>query len=114
MNKLCHWEIPSTDIESSVRFYGELFGWEFQPWSEDYRLFSVEDGIGGGLTKVDTMPGPGIRAYVEVDDIDATLARAEELGGKVVEPKAQIGKGMGWTAAFEDTCGAYMGLWQQG
>ncbi len=113
MSKLCHWEIPSTDIASSMKFYGELFGWEFQGWSDDYTLFSVEGGIGGGLTKVEAMPAPGIRAYVEVDDIEATLAKVEELGGRVVEPKTEIGQGMGATAGFEDVCGAYVGLWAQ-
>jgi predicted enzyme related to lactoylglutathione lyase len=113
MSKLCHWDIPSTDLETSKKFYGELFGWEFQQWSDDYALFSVEDGVGGGFMKVESMPAPGIVAYVEVEDIDATLEKAVELGGKVAQPKTEIGEGMGYMASLEDSQGGHMGLWSQ-
>jgi predicted enzyme related to lactoylglutathione lyase len=28
MNKLIHWEIPSTDLVASTKFYAALFGWK--------------------------------------------------------------------------------------
>ncbi|HLC74341.1 MAG TPA: hypothetical protein VJH88_00625 [Candidatus Nanoarchaeia archaeon] len=36
----------------------------------------------------------------------------EKHGGKMVMPKTEIGKGMGWIAAFKDTEGNIMGLHQ--
>jgi predicted enzyme related to lactoylglutathione lyase len=110
MNKLAHWEIPSTDLSKSTKFYSALFGWKIQSWSETYAIFSVEDGVGGGIAKVEKMPEPCIDVYVGVDDIPAVLAKAEALGGKVEQPKTEIGGGMGFLAFFRDPCGCRIGL----
>ncbi len=114
MDKLVHWEIPSTDLEKSKKFFAGLFGWKMQdiPGGE-YTLFEVEDGIGGGFNKVDKIPKPGIRVYIEVQDIPATLKKAEELGGKPAQDKTEIGGGMGFCAAFLDPCGCRIGLWSK-
>jgi predicted enzyme related to lactoylglutathione lyase len=48
---------------------------------------------------------------VDVDDIDATLATVERLGGSTVEAKAPVGD-MGFAAYFRDPEGNLMGLWQ--
>jgi len=50
-------------------------------------------------------------AYVEVEDIDATLAKVGELGGGVAMAKAEIPE-MGWYAQFTDPDGNVIGLWQ--
>jgi hypothetical protein len=113
VSKLVHWEIPSTDVPRSAAFYAELFGWQMQGWSDDYMLFSVEDGVGGGISKVEAMAGPAVTIYLGVDDIPATLARVEALGGRVVRPKTEIGGGMGFMAFFTDPCGCELGLWSQ-
>jgi uncharacterized protein len=110
MNKLVHWEIPSTDLSKSTKFYSALFGWKIQSWSETYAIFSVEGGVGGGIANVEKMPEPGIDVYVGVDDIPAVLAKAEALGGKVEQPKTEIGGGMGFLAFFRDPCGCRIGL----
>jgi predicted enzyme related to lactoylglutathione lyase len=47
MDKLIHWEIPSTDLAKSTKFYSALFGWKMQSWSDSYAIFSVEDGVQG-------------------------------------------------------------------
>jgi uncharacterized protein len=110
MNKLAHWEIPSTDLSKSTKFYAALFGWKMQSWSGDYALFEVEGGVGGGIAKVDKMPEPGIDVYIGVGDIPAVLAKAEALGGKVEKPKTEIGGGMGFYAFFRDPCGCRIGI----
>jgi predicted enzyme related to lactoylglutathione lyase len=110
MNKLVHWEIPSTDLQKSSKFYSALFGWKIQSWSDTYAMFNVEDGVGGGIAKVEKMPEPGIDAYIGVDDIPAVLAKAEALGAKVEKPKTEIGGGMGFLAYFRDPCGCRIGL----
>ena len=48
---------------------------------------------------------------LEVDDIDATLAQVEELGGATVSAKQAVGE-MGFSAYFTDPEGNLMGLWQ--
>ena len=113
-NTLCHFEIPSTDFARSKDFYEALFGWRVQILTEmNYAIFDAEDGIGGGFNLMEKFSNDGIQAYIQVDDIPATLARAEELGGKVLKPKTEIGESNGYYAFFKDICGAQIGLWSQ-
>jgi predicted enzyme related to lactoylglutathione lyase len=48
---------------------------------------------------------------IEVDDIDATLAKIGAKGGSAVGEKIQVGD-MGFAAYFDDSEGNLMGLWQ--
>ena len=113
MNKLVHWEIPSTDLDASTRFYSEMFGWTIQPAGEGYLLFIVEDGVGGGINKVNVMPAPCIEVYIGVEDIPAALAKATSLGGRIAHEKVEIGGGMGFWAAVEDPCGCRICVWSE-
>jgi predicted enzyme related to lactoylglutathione lyase len=113
MVKLCHWEIPTTDMAKSKAFYEKFCGWKLQGWSDDYVLFEVEAGVGGALMKVDKMPEPCIRVYLEVEDVAAALKRAEALGCKTGQPKTDIGGGMGFAGSFFDVCGCLIGLWSK-
>ena len=47
--------------------------------------------------------------YVATDDIDATLDKAESLGGKTVIPKTEI-PNVGWFGFFTDPTGNMVGL----
>ena len=52
--------------------------------------------------------------YVEVEDIEATLKKAEELGAKVVTPVTEIGDNWGHWAQFKDPGGCTgVGLWSR-
>ncbi|MBI5389782.1 hypothetical protein HZB01_05390 [Candidatus Woesearchaeota archaeon] len=46
--------------------------------------------------------------------IDKTLKKAQANGATTCMPKQEIGKGMGWIAAFRDTEGNIMGLHEGG
>jgi len=113
VNKLVHWEIPTTDMARSKEFYEQMFGWKMQGWSDDYMLFEVEGGVGGALMKVEKMPEPASRVYIGVDVGATALARAEELGAKTGHPKADIGGGMGFAGSFHDPLGCLIGLWSE-
>jgi predicted enzyme related to lactoylglutathione lyase len=52
----------------------------------------------------------GLRVYFDVDDINAGIAKVNELGGEAGE--AQPVPGMGWFAMSKDTEGNRFGLWQ--
>jgi len=111
MNRMVHWEIPSTDVRKSADFYAKLFGWKMVPSFGGYMTFEVEGGVGGGINPVDKMPEPGIDVYIGVDDIPATLKLAEQLGGRTAKPKTEIGGGMGFYAFLTDPCGCRTGVW---
>jgi predicted enzyme related to lactoylglutathione lyase len=111
-NKIGHVEWASTDLDRTKDFLSGLFNWNFKTWSEEYYLFSVADGPGGGIMRVDKVdPGNSPVVYVEVDDIESTLGRVEELGGGIAQPKTEI-PDMGWYAHFTDPDGNVIGLYQ--
>ena len=110
---IVHVEIPAADQESTGKFYSELFGWNYQAYPEmDYAMFEAEGGPGGGFPKVDgQMVTPGaVLVYVGTDDIEASLAKAEALGGSTVVPKTEI-PGQGWFAIFSDPTGNKLALY---
>ena len=117
MHGFCHIEIPALDLEKSKAFYTGLFGWQAMPIpGMDYYVISAGEGnVGGGVQKVDTMTQtPGVYSYVEVEDIEATLKKAESLGGKTVQPK-QVLPDASWGAigVLESPDGYKLGLWSK-
>lgn len=93
-NPVLWFEVVGKDGKALRGFYGDLFGWRFQedPNSGfDYGMVGAgEGGIGGGIGSTPD-GGPGFATfYIEVDDLDAALARAEKLGGRTVMPATDI------------------------
>lgn len=113
-----YFEIPADDVGRAKKFYSELFDWEIEPMEiegMDYWRIRTKDqagdpGINGGMLKR-KREGQPIMTHVTVSLIDESLARAQELGAKVVVDKAHI-KGKGYIAIFEDTEGNQMALWE--
>ncbi|MBI5288171.1 MAG: hypothetical protein HY873_04295 [Chloroflexi bacterium] len=69
-------------------------------------------GIGVGILQTQAdMPGY-VTFYVAVDDLAASLARAETLGGKTIVPPTPI-PNVGAFAMFEDPEGHMIGLLKQ-
>jgi uncharacterized protein len=103
---IVHVEIPTANAEQSGDFYNQLFGWKITPVPDmNYTLWEPEVGPGGGFTQVgkDSKVGDVI-IYVDSDDIDADLKKAEKLGGKVLVKKSEI-PGTGWFGLFTDPTG---------
>jgi len=91
-----HFEVIGKDADKLQSYYAELFGWEINADNPmKYGMVARDDntgadgvGIGGG---VGTGP-PGyeghVTFYVAVPDVEAALAKAEELGGtRVMGPE---------------------------
>ena len=69
----------------------------------------ISDQGGAAITNME--PGKrGTRAYFDVDDINAGVARVKELGGEA--DNAMPVPNMGWFATCKDTQGNEFGLWQ--
>lgn len=111
--RICHVEWQVTNLDIAKDFYGGMFGWTFQGMGEGYTLFSTgDDYLGGGLEKVDAVgAGTSPLVYIEVNDIEEYLARAEVLGGEVVQRRTDI-PGHGWFAVIKDRDGNRLGLYQ--
>ena len=108
---IIHIEFSSKDHLASGKFYSELFGWEVTHVPEmNYATFTTGEGVGGGFNPVsDQYPAGRVMAYVATDDVPATLAKAESLGGKTIVPKTEI-PGVGWFGMFSDLSGNLVGI----
>ena len=85
-----HFEVIGKDGEKLRSYYSELFGWDIDANNPmNYGLVSREDnlspegiGIGGGIGQGPSGYEGHVTFYIGVDDVEATLAKAEGLGGK--------------------------------
>jgi len=108
---ITHIEIPSPDMQKSIDFYSQVFGWETQVMPDGkYAMFKTGEKTGGGFDTT-TKPaaqgvGPGL--VINVEDIDGTLQKIKNAGGKVVQEKTVIEGGWGAYARFTDTNGNHM------
>lgn len=109
---IVHIELAAQDREQAGQFYHQLFGWEIQHYPEmNYTTFSSGEGsVGGGFNPLQEDNPPGtVLVYVHTDDIEATLAQVESLGGQILQPKSEI-QGVGWFARFKDPTGNIVAL----
>jgi predicted enzyme related to lactoylglutathione lyase len=110
------YELMTTDRDGAIAFYGALTGWKTRPFGPDYLMWVGDQGPLGGVyplpdeAKAMGAP-PHWMSHVTVEDVDASLARARELGAKVyVEPKdiPEVGR----FAVIADPQGAAISLFR--
>jgi predicted enzyme related to lactoylglutathione lyase len=116
------WEIETPDPAGAQAFYGALFGWTFEPafddpgseLGRDYWLIR-KDGTGvGGLQRAapgQPPPSAGVRLYVQVDDLEASVSQAAGLGATVERGRTLLGGDDFWFANVRDPQGISLGLW---
>ena len=80
-----------------------------------YLAGGMEKGIGGCMQQAPEDAGsrPAWVSYLLVDDVDACLAQAIELGAKMTCPPMDI-PGMGRSAMISDPVGASVGIYSMG
>jgi predicted enzyme related to lactoylglutathione lyase len=114
-------DIPVSDMKRAAAFYEHVTG----------ESVVIMPGTGDTVAVIGS-PGDGSEMRVSADlyvggtpshdgptvylgtggDIDGTVARVVEAGGKVLEPKAFRGEMVGWIAFIEDTEGNRIGIQQ--
>lgn len=111
------YELMTPDPKGVADFYRAVGGWEIppegnpMPSGSEYRMIVRPDGgnLGGVLTLTDKMQQGGARPgwlpYFHVDDVDAAVAEAEEMGAKVQMPATTM-EGVGRMAMLSDPQGA--------
>lgn len=117
MSRVVHFELPAESPERAMAFYGAAFGWTFHKWDGpmEYWLVQTGDeaavGINGGLSAHQPEFPRAPVNVIDVDDIDATIARITTAGGTITMEKHEI-PGVGWLAYFTDTEGIVSGIMQ--
>jgi predicted enzyme related to lactoylglutathione lyase len=122
MANLFNWvEIPASDFERAQKFYRTILGIKEELRQMDssemrYAFLPMEgDGAGGAIVQHENYApgqGQGVCVYLVVQgDLNATLAKIEPAGGKVVIPKMSLGDmSPGYIAQFIDSEGNRLGL----
>lgn len=112
-------DLISPDAEAARTFYHALFGWDYDIGPAEYGGYTTArlgDRAAAGLVgnQPDAPPVPAAWGlYFASDNNDADVARAEELGAKVVYPNMVVGE-FGSMAVLEDPTGAAFSFWQAG
>lgn len=108
-NGICYIEIIGKDVAGKSKFFKDVFGWNATPHGDTYAMWSSgKEELEGGFS---SHGESGTIAYIEVDDIEATLKTISENGGSTVVPKTKIDEDHGFFAHFNDCCGTTVGLW---
>jgi predicted enzyme related to lactoylglutathione lyase len=87
-----HAEIRSSDPDATRAFFSGLFGWSYSDGAYPGYTFA-DTGVDGALpTAISPLQGDGdtVLWFVGVPDVAAALAKAEELGGTVVQPAQEV------------------------
>lgn len=95
------------------QFYKELFGWKIDS-NNPMKYGMVDTGTLGGINGGVGTSQDGknrVSVYIEVEDLEAALAKAEKLGGKTILPPSQVPGGP-TLAMFADPAGNVTGLIQ--
>jgi len=105
-------ELMTTDAEGAKKFYSELFGWEYDDMATEcggtYTVVKVDgEQVAGIMDQPEECKGmpSSWDIYITTDDVDATTAKVEELGGKVLRAPMDI-PGVGRFSVIQDPQGA--------
>ncbi len=108
-NPVVHFEIGCRDSQKTQDFYSALFGWKIAQ-AGPAAMIDTGQGITGHITALGHDPFHYTIFYVEVDDVQAYLAKAAKLGAKTLVPPIPIPTGI--FAWMQDPEGNTVGLWK--
>ena len=108
-------DLGTTDLADAKRFYGAVFGWEFDdmgPEAGSYNMVLLRGKpIAGMAPSQDPNIPPVWNTFISVDDADKTAALIGERGGTVLMGVMDV-MGKGRMLVATDPAGAVFGCWQ--
>jgi uncharacterized protein len=117
---IVHFEIGCKDLAKTRSFYTQLLGWDYMEGMSNAHMAMVgnlgpyapdkTEGIAGHISCLGHPPHQYVTVYAQVDDIEATLAKVNALGGSTLIGKQEV-PNVGWFAWFKDPEGNALGLW---
>lgn len=121
-SKVSWFEMPADDIERASTFYNTVFGWNTPPMGSDgvYALTTSADnfgnpteigGINGGIHRRAGTSDAGPVVNISVENIDDALNEIVAAGGRVVQPRSEVGEFGLSMALFSDTEGNVLGIY---
>lgn len=95
-NPVTHFQILSKVPEDTAQFYVRLFGWTLSADNPlGYRQIDTKSSIGiqGGIWPAPPGGSNFVQLFVTVDDVKATVRKAEEMGAKVAIAPTMLPEG---------------------
>ncbi|MER6567701.1 VOC family protein [Streptomyces sp. NPDC001093] len=112
----CWVSLMAHGLDATEEFYGELFGWEFQPGPQQLgpyvrALLDGHEVAGMGQLPPDRRLPIAWTPYLAADDVDQTADTVRECGGTVAVGPLDAAEA-GRLAIAADPSGAVFGIWQ--
>jgi predicted enzyme related to lactoylglutathione lyase len=112
-------DLTVENAEQVKDFYSEIIGWKAAPVDmggyDDFSMITPSEECFAGIChargKNADLP-PQWLVYITVEDLDRSIVRCEQLGGKVVAGPKNMGD-IGRYAVIQDPAGAVCALWQE-
>src|SRR4051812_32767893 len=84
-NRIDYVEFPAPSIpalQASKKFYGDVFGWTFQDWGDDYSD-TKDSGVASGISSdpLNRQPAPLVVLYSA--ELEATREKVVKAGGSI-------------------------------
>ena len=119
-NPVVHFEITGKDGAKLASFFSDLFGWQidvdnplgYGTVEREQNVGKDGVGIGGGVGQAQPGSDGQVTFYVGVADVDASLAKAESLGGERLFGPAEVPGTPIVLGQFADPEGRVIGLTQ--
>ena len=113
-----HFEVIGKDDAKLRDYYSQLFGWEidadnrmnYGTIDREANLSEAGIGIGGGIGVGPEGYDGHVTFYVEVPDVEAALAKAEEMGGSRMMGPEEMGEVGITIGLFTDPEGHVIGV----
>jgi predicted enzyme related to lactoylglutathione lyase len=103
-------DLVTPDLDAAERFYGELFGWQFETLSSDYKLASNNGQLIGGVARLqDKQRTSHWLPLVSVPDVDSAVSKTTSAGGVQLLRPFDLPK-RGQVALVADPQGAAFGV----
>jgi len=119
LGAICWNELHTRDAAGARDFYTKVVGWKAHacpvaPGGPEYTEWVRTDGahVGGMMAMPSGIPAKvpsDWAAYMNVDDVDATVARAKQFGGRLIVPPFDVPR-VGRLAGIADPSGAVFHL----
>ncbi len=107
-------ELYTDDIEGALAFYGKMFGWkkttsmDMGPEMGIYQMYGLgEKSFGGIMKRPPNVPMSAWLPYFTVADVEATLKKTTELGGKLMHGPSDVPGGGKVAVAFDPQGAAF-------
>jgi predicted enzyme related to lactoylglutathione lyase len=111
IGQVIHFEVTGKDQKALQSYYSDLFGWKLNTdFPGGYGMTDrSQTGVVVGVAGTQDGSAGLVTGYVRVADINATLAKAESLGGHTIMPRFSP-DGSAYLALVADPEGHIVGL----